>query len=140
MLLGEQKLLTNIDQPSGLVVIETDGCTESGTPTSCCGGYLYLYRLRILFSKPVVGGLYVKKREDSSLGNEDWIEIPPIHDALVVNIGDALQVIWSSKVEDSSLGNEDWIEIPPIPDALVVHIGDALQILNNGRYKSAEHQ
>ncbi|GJT18578.1 hypothetical protein Tco_0877284 [Tanacetum coccineum] len=67
--------------------------------------------------------------EDSSLGNEDWIEIPPIHDALVVNNGDALQVIWSSKdIPDLSLGNEDWIEIPPIHDALVVHFYDALQI------------
>ena len=39
-----------------------------------------------------IGGLYVKKGEDSSSGKEDWIEIPPVHGALVINIGDALQV------------------------------------------------
>nr|GEU97182.1 2-oxoglutarate (2OG) and Fe(II)-dependent oxygenase superfamily protein [Tanacetum cinerariifolium] len=38
-----------------------------------------------------IGGLYVKNNEDSTSGNEDWIEIPPIHGALVINIGDALQ-------------------------------------------------
>ncbi|KVH97389.1 Non-heme dioxygenase N-terminal domain-containing protein [Cynara cardunculus var. scolymus] len=38
-----------------------------------------------------IGGLYVKKGEASSSANEEWIEIPPVHGALVINVGDALQ-------------------------------------------------
>lgn len=34
-----------------------------------------------------IGGLYVK------LDNGEWAEIPPVHGALVINIGDTLQVI-----------------------------------------------
>nr|GEW69239.1 2-oxoglutarate (2OG) and Fe(II)-dependent oxygenase superfamily protein [Tanacetum cinerariifolium] len=44
-----------------------------------------------------IGGLYVKKGEDSTSGNEDWIEIPPVHGALVINIGDALQKLQRQK-------------------------------------------
>ena len=39
-----------------------------------------------------IGGLYVKL-DDSDAGNrEDWIQVPPIPGALVINIGDTLQV------------------------------------------------
>lgn len=45
-----------------------------------------------------IGGLYVKLEQDiksnhASANKGDWIEIPPIPGALVINIGDALQVI-----------------------------------------------
>lgn len=40
-----------------------------------------------------IGGLYVKVEEDKNGRNKgEWIEIPPIHGALVINIGDTLQV------------------------------------------------
>ncbi|KAM0021725.1 putative oxoglutarate/iron-dependent dioxygenase, isopenicillin N synthase [Helianthus debilis subsp. tardiflorus] len=40
-----------------------------------------------------IGGLYVKKGDqNASLGNEVWVEIPPMHGALVINVGDSLQV------------------------------------------------
>jgi len=35
-----------------------------------------------------IGGLYVKAED----GKEEWLEIPPIPGALVINVGDALQV------------------------------------------------
>ncbi|KAI3710219.1 hypothetical protein L2E82_39993 [Cichorium intybus] len=38
-----------------------------------------------------IGGLYVQRGATSSLGNEQWVEIPPIHGALVINVGDSLQ-------------------------------------------------
>ncbi|CAI9106732.1 OLC1v1005951C1 [Oldenlandia corymbosa var. corymbosa] len=39
------------------------------------------------------GGLFVKIEEDVGAGKqEEWIEIPPISGALVINVGDALQV------------------------------------------------
>lgn len=40
-----------------------------------------------------IGGLYVKAEEDKKTGiKEEWIEIPPIPGALVINVGDSLQV------------------------------------------------
>nr|GEU90268.1 feruloyl CoA ortho-hydroxylase 1 [Tanacetum cinerariifolium] len=48
-----------------------------------------------------IGGLYVKKGEDSSSGNEEWIEIPPVHGALVINIGDALQIISNGRYKSA---------------------------------------
>lgn len=39
------------------------------------------------------GGLYVNiKGENPLQGNEKWIEIPRIHGALVINVGDSLFV------------------------------------------------
>ncbi|KAI3495329.1 hypothetical protein L1887_37631 [Cichorium endivia] len=40
-----------------------------------------------------IGGLYVQRGATSSLGNEHWVEIPPIHGALVINVGDSLQIL-----------------------------------------------
>ncbi|KAI9116333.1 hypothetical protein K1719_012500 [Acacia pycnantha] len=45
-----------------------------------------------------IGGLYVKLEQDikykyASASKGDWIEIPPIPGALVINIGDALQIM-----------------------------------------------
>lgn len=40
-----------------------------------------------------IGGLYVKVEEDKKTGTkEEWITIPPIPGALVINVGDSLQV------------------------------------------------
>lgn len=40
-----------------------------------------------------IGGLHVKVEEDMFAGTkEEWIEIPPCPGALVINVGDALQV------------------------------------------------
>ncbi|CDP20007.1 unnamed protein product [Coffea canephora] len=41
-----------------------------------------------------IGGLYVKLEEDALVGKkEEWIEIPPIPGALVINVGDSLQIL-----------------------------------------------
>lgn len=49
-----------------------------------------------------IGGLYVKLEQDMKHDDDDdeenkgdWIEIPPIPGALVINIGDALQVSYN---------------------------------------------
>ncbi|RHN74549.1 putative oxoglutarate/iron-dependent dioxygenase, isopenicillin N synthase [Medicago truncatula] len=39
-----------------------------------------------------VGGLHVKVEDDNDVGQGEWLEIPPIPGALVINVGDALQV------------------------------------------------
>ncbi|XP_023742843.1 scopoletin 8-hydroxylase [Lactuca sativa] len=48
-----------------------------------------------------IGGLYVKKGENSSSGNEEWIEIPPIDGALVINIGDSLQIVSNGRYKSA---------------------------------------
>ena len=42
-----------------------------------------------------IGGLYVKVEDDiENVGKKgEWMEIPPIDGAIVINVGDALQVI-----------------------------------------------
>ncbi|KAF3438268.1 hypothetical protein FNV43_RR21029 [Rhamnella rubrinervis] len=50
-----------------------------------------------------IGGLYVKLEEDGIRinnninGYDQWIEIPPINGALVINIGDTLQILSNGK-------------------------------------------
>ncbi|KAK7293583.1 hypothetical protein RJT34_16451 [Clitoria ternatea] len=39
-----------------------------------------------------IGGLYVKVEDDNNAKNGEWLEIPPIPGALVINIDDILQV------------------------------------------------
>ncbi|XP_024988035.1 feruloyl CoA ortho-hydroxylase 1-like isoform X3 [Cynara cardunculus var. scolymus] len=48
-----------------------------------------------------IGGLYVKKGEASSSANEEWIEIPPVHGALVINVGDALQILSNGRYKSA---------------------------------------
>ncbi|KAI3790304.1 hypothetical protein L2E82_03254 [Cichorium intybus] len=48
-----------------------------------------------------IGGLYVKKGENSSPGNEEWIEIPPIDGALVINVGDMLQIVSNGRYKSA---------------------------------------
>lgn len=42
-----------------------------------------------------IGGLYVKKHETNV-----WIHIPPVNGALVINIGDALQIMSNDKYKE----------------------------------------
>jgi feruloyl-CoA ortho-hydroxylase len=39
-----------------------------------------------------IGGLYVKAEDHNDDGKGQWLAIPPISGALVINVGDALQV------------------------------------------------
>ncbi|KAK7324345.1 hypothetical protein VNO77_27878 [Canavalia gladiata] len=43
-----------------------------------------------------IGGLYAKA-EDNDVAKEEWFEIPPIPGALVINIGDTLQILSNGK-------------------------------------------
>ncbi|KAL5079055.1 hypothetical protein RYX36_007476 [Vicia faba] len=48
-----------------------------------------------------IGGLYVKAEDENNGGNEEWLEILPIHGALVVNVGDALEILSNGKYKSS---------------------------------------
>ncbi|GMN47123.1 hypothetical protein TIFTF001_016300 [Ficus carica] len=87
------------------------------------------------------GGLYVR-REGSEA--DSWIHVPPVTDALVINVGDVLQIMSNGlykSVEHRVLPNKNKnrISIPifvnPGPDAI---IGPQPQVLETGekpRYK-----
>lgn len=45
-----------------------------------------------------IGGLYVRKIDDGS-----WIHVAPINGALVINIGDALQIISNGRCKASNI-------------------------------------
>ncbi|XWS10765.1 hypothetical protein CRYUN_Cryun38cG0025900 [Craigia yunnanensis] len=49
-----------------------------------------------------IGGLYVKIEEDTDFGKKgEWIEIPPIPDALVINVGDMLQILSNGRYKSA---------------------------------------
>ncbi|KAL6196766.1 hypothetical protein ACLB2K_032380 [Fragaria x ananassa] len=50
-----------------------------------------------------IGGLYVKVEEDMNAAGKkgDWIEIPPVPGALVINIGDTLQIISNGRYKSA---------------------------------------
>ncbi|XP_050221263.1 scopoletin 8-hydroxylase-like [Mercurialis annua] len=50
-----------------------------------------------------IGGLYVKVEENTVDGEKlgDWVEIPPIPGALVINVGDTLQILSNGKYKSA---------------------------------------
>ncbi|XP_020205348.1 scopoletin 8-hydroxylase [Cajanus cajan] len=48
-----------------------------------------------------IGGLYVKVEEENDAGKGEWLEIPPIPGALVINIGDTLQILSNGKFKSA---------------------------------------
>ncbi|KAE8683720.1 2-oxoglutarate and Fe(II)-dependent oxygenase superfamily protein [Hibiscus syriacus] len=49
-----------------------------------------------------IGGLYVKIEEDSEFEKKgEWVEIPPVPGALVINVGDMIQIISNGKYKSA---------------------------------------
>ncbi|XP_058760770.1 scopoletin 8-hydroxylase-like [Vicia villosa] len=48
-----------------------------------------------------IGGLHVKSEDESNDEKEVWLEIPPIQEALVINVGDALEVLSNGKYKSA---------------------------------------
>ncbi|KAK8469365.1 hypothetical protein PHAVU_005G061132 [Phaseolus vulgaris] len=48
-----------------------------------------------------IGGLYVKVDQQNDADKEEWLEIPPIPGALVINIGDTLQILSNGKYKSA---------------------------------------
>ncbi|XP_019246454.1 PREDICTED: feruloyl CoA ortho-hydroxylase 2-like [Nicotiana attenuata] len=80
-----------------------------------------------------IGGLYVKK-----LDSETWVHVPPIHGALVINIGDALQIVSNGRYKSiehrvMANGSNNRISFPifvnPKPSDV---IGPLAEVLENG--------
>ncbi|WMV56481.1 hypothetical protein MTR67_049866 [Solanum verrucosum] len=80
-----------------------------------------------------IGGLYVKK-----LDSDMWVHVPPIHGALVINIGDALQIMSNGRYKSIehrviANGNNNRISVPifvnPKPSDV---IGPLKEVLESG--------
>ncbi|XP_071696474.1 scopoletin 8-hydroxylase-like [Rutidosis leptorrhynchoides] len=91
-----------------------------------------------------IGGLYVKKAEELSPGNEEWIEIPPIHDALVINIGDTLQILSNGRYKSAehrvrTTSIESRVSVPifnaPLPVAKIGPLAELVTRDGVARYK-----
>ena len=59
-----------------------------------------------------VGGLYVRKRD-----TDDWIHVPPMSGALVINVGDALQIMSNGRYKSiehrvAANGSKNRISVP----------------------------
>ncbi|CAJ1958109.1 unnamed protein product [Sphenostylis stenocarpa] len=48
-----------------------------------------------------IGGLYVKVDEQNDADKGEWLEIPPIPGALVINVGDTLQILSNGKYKSA---------------------------------------
>ncbi|KAK7243886.1 hypothetical protein RIF29_38699 [Crotalaria pallida] len=48
-----------------------------------------------------IGGLYVNVEEDDDPEKGEWLEIPPIHGALVINLGDTIQILSNGKYKSA---------------------------------------
>ncbi|KAK8706411.1 hypothetical protein V6N13_049978 [Hibiscus sabdariffa] len=49
-----------------------------------------------------IGGLYVKVPQDADMENKgEWVEIPPIPGAIVINVGDMLQILSNGKYKSA---------------------------------------
>ncbi|MED6200605.1 Scopoletin 8-hydroxylase [Stylosanthes scabra] len=64
-----------------------------------------------------IGGLYVKLDEDNNNNDGEWVEIPPIHGALVINIGDTIQILSNGKYKSAehrvrTTNSESRVSIP----------------------------
>ncbi|XP_047318753.1 feruloyl CoA ortho-hydroxylase F6H1-3-like [Impatiens glandulifera] len=81
-----------------------------------------------------VGGLYVRKLDSS----DGWIHVPPINGAIVINIGDALQIMSNGRYRSvehrvAANGTENRISVPifvnPRPNDV---IGPLSEVIENG--------
>ncbi|XP_020205339.1 scopoletin 8-hydroxylase [Cajanus cajan] len=97
-----------------------------------------------------IGGLYIKvEKEDNNVGEEEWVEIPPIPGALVINVGDMLQILSNGRYKSAehrtrTTRSQPRISIPffiqPLP---VGKIGPFSEVVKNdgfARYKEVEIQ
>ncbi|KAM6542618.1 hypothetical protein CsatB_007065 [Cannabis sativa] len=86
-----------------------------------------------------IGGLYVKvEEEEEETNNNNWVHVPPMKGSLVINIGDALQIMSNGRYKSVehrvvANGKSDRISVPifvnPRPSDLIAPFP---QVLANG--------
>ncbi|KAE8691653.1 Feruloyl CoA ortho-hydroxylase 2 [Hibiscus syriacus] len=86
------------------------------------------------------GGLYVRATDD----DDNWIHVPPINGALVINIGDVLQIMSNDSYKSIehrvvANGSKDRVSVPifmnPRPDAVFGPLSEVLESGEQPLYK-----
>ncbi|RWW76071.1 hypothetical protein BHE74_00015871 [Ensete ventricosum] len=82
--------------------------------------------------------LTVLQQDTTSVGlqilkDNAWVPVHPIPDALVINIGDTIEV--GAIIHPGFL-----LHLNPPPNPLLIDATRAMQVLTNGRYRSVEHR
>ncbi|KAH7528150.1 scopoletin 8-hydroxylase [Ziziphus jujuba] len=100
---AEEDSNKTIDSLIGLKMVNMNYYPKCPNPelTVGVGRHSDLGSLTVLLQDGI-GGLYVKLEEDKNGKNQGgWIEIPPINGALVINIGDTLQILSNGKYKSA---------------------------------------
>ncbi|CAI9292581.1 unnamed protein product [Lactuca saligna] len=97
-----------------------------------------------------IGGLYVKKAgENVSSGNEEWVEVPPTPGALVINVGDVLQILSNGKYKSAehivrTTSTASRVSIPifnaPVPVAKIGPFPELVARDGVARYKEVTYK
>ncbi|GAU49603.1 hypothetical protein TSUD_407680 [Trifolium subterraneum] len=96
-----------------------------------------------------IGGLYVKAEHDNEsnvgdVGKGEWLEIPPISGALIINVGDALQILSNGKYKSSehrvmTTSTQSRVSIPlfthPIPTERIGPLPELVKKDGLAKYK-----
>ncbi|KAI3495212.1 hypothetical protein L1887_37444 [Cichorium endivia] len=96
-----------------------------------------------------IGGLCVRKGEGLSPENEEWIEVPPIHGALVVNVGDMLQVLSNGRYKSAehvvqNTSTKSRVSVPifssPLPVASIGPFPEVVARDGVARYREIKYE
>lgn len=88
----------------------------------------------------LIGGLYVRKLDDE----DTWIHVPPVSGSLVINIGDALQIMSNGRYKSvehrvMANGSKNRISVPifvnPMPSAMISPLPEVLESGEKAVYK-----
>ncbi|KHN37455.1 DIBOA-glucoside dioxygenase BX6, partial [Glycine soja] len=82
---------SRIEQILGVKIVNMNNYPPCPKLTVGVGRHSDLGTITVLLQDGI-GDLYVKMEEDNDAGKGEWLEIPPIPRALVINIGDILEV------------------------------------------------
>ncbi|XP_016503604.1 scopoletin 8-hydroxylase-like [Nicotiana tabacum] len=91
-----------------------------------------------------IGGLYVKLEEDVEEGKDEWIEIPPIPGALVINVGDTMQILSNGRYKSAehrvrTTSSESRVSVPlfttPKPSEKIGPLPQLVEIDGFAHYK-----
>ncbi|XP_019424960.1 PREDICTED: feruloyl CoA ortho-hydroxylase 1 [Lupinus angustifolius] len=98
-----------------------------------------------------IGGLYVKVEgdNDDDTNKGEWLEIPPIHGALVINIGDTLQILSNGKYKSAehrvrTTNTQSRVSVPvftlPNPTEVIVPLPEVVKKDGLARYRQVIFQ
>ncbi|CAL0310250.1 unnamed protein product [Lupinus luteus] len=96
-----------------------------------------------------IGGLYVKVEEENDDTKGEWLEIPPIHGALVINIGDTLQILSNGKYKSAehrvrTTNTQSRVSVPvftlPNPTEVIVPLPEVVKKDGLARYREVIFQ